>query len=234
VLPSGAGRRLLARGAEAPAWSPSLKRIAFSGGGILGGRGIWIMNADGTGKRRLTRLAGDGDPSWSPDGRTIVFRRSALTSFDLWTVPAAGGKAKPFLVTPVANELAPDFSPDGRRLAFQSSRGGSIQIWVLDVRTKHARRLTNGPYSFSPDWAPDRRRIAYVTRGHVAVVDADHPRPRLLPSGTPLSVDSPAWSPDGTRIAFQRGGQVLTMRSSGGDLRYVTRASWGTNDSPDW
>jgi TolB protein len=230
VLPSGRGRRLLTRGAEGPTWSPNRTRIAFSGTPA----GIWVMRADGSARRRLTRLAGDIGPTWSPDGRRIAFSRQSLTSIDLWVVPATGGTAKPLLRTPVANELSPDWSPDGRRMAFQSSRGGEIQIWVMSLASKTARRLTSGSSSFSPDWAPDGRRIAYTTRGHVAVVDADHPRPRLLPSGTPLSVDSPAWSPDGTRIAFQRGGQVLTMRASGGDLRYVTRASWGTNDSPDW
>ncbi len=31
-----------------------------------------------------------------------------------------------------------------------------------------------------------------------------------------------------------RGGQVLSMKAGGGDLRYVTRAAWGTNTDPDW
>jgi TolB protein len=33
------------------------------------------MNADGRGMRHLTRLAGDGEPTWSPDGRRIAFQR---------------------------------------------------------------------------------------------------------------------------------------------------------------
>jgi TolB protein len=234
VLPSGADRRLLIRGGEQAAWSPSRKRLAFSGAGMLGREGIWVMNANGTKRRRLTRAPGDGNPTWSPDGRQILFRRSGLASFDLWIVPSAGGAAKPFLATPVANELDPDWSPDGRRLAFQSSRGGSIQIWVLDVRTKHARRLTNGPLSFSPDWSPSGKRIAFVSRGRIGVMDADGRHRRTLPSGSPNSADDPAWSPDGKRIAFQRGGQVLSMRVDGGERRYVTRALWGTNGEPDW
>jgi Tol biopolymer transport system component len=234
VLSSGQGRRLLARGAEQPAWSPGRKRIAFASAGIVGRQGIWVMSADGSGRRRLTRLPGDGEPTWSPDGRRIVFRRSGLASFDLWVVPATGGTARPLLRTPVANELSPDWSPDGRRIAFQSSRGGSIQIWVLNLKSKQARRLTTGRFSFSPDWAPDGRRITYMTGGQIAVVDADRRWRRLLPSGTPRSADDPAWSPDGRRIAFQRGGQVLTMLAGGGGLRYVTRAVWGTNGHPDW
>jgi TolB protein len=233
VLPSGRSRRLLVRGAEQPAWSPKRKRIAFARSRV-GQEGIWVMNADGSGQRRLTRRPGDGDPTWSPDGRRIVYRSSSPTSFDLWVVPSAGGKPKPLLVTSQANELEPDWSPDGRRVTFQSSRGGTIQIWVLNLSSKQARRLTSGRESFSPDWAPDGRRIAYATGGQIAVVNADTRTRRLLPSGTPRSADDPSWSPDGRRIVFQRGGQVLSMLAGGGDLRYVTRAAWGTNGEPDW
>jgi Tol biopolymer transport system component len=234
IEPSGRGRRLLARGGEMPAWSPDRRRIAFAGGGILGKAGIWVMRADGTAKRRLTTLAGDGDPTWSPDGRRIAYRRNGPTSFDLWTVPAAGGKPRPLLGTPKANELSPDWSPDGKRMAFDSSRGHRIQIWVMNLASRVARPVTSGRGSFSPDWSPDGRQIAFMTGGRIATVDADGQHLKVLASGTPLSADDPAWSPDGRRIAFQRGGQVLSMRAGGGDIRYVTRAAWGTNGEPDW
>ena len=234
ILPSGAGRRLLARGAVQPAWSPRRRRIAFAGSRV-GQEGIWVMNADGTGKRRLTTRSGDGEPTWSPDGRRIVYRSSSAASFDLWVVPSTGGTRRPLLRTPLANELDPDWSPDGRRIAMQSSRGGQIQIWVLTLSTGHARRVTRGGASFSPDWAPDGRRIAFSTGGRIAVVDTVARRQRILPSGSPRSADDPAWSPESRRITFQRGGQVLTMRAwDGGDRRYVTRASPGTNGEPDW
>ena len=234
VLPSGSGRRALARGAEQPSWSPDRRRIAFAGGGVVGREGIWVMNAGGSDRRRLTGRPGDGDPSWSPDGRRIAYRSASATSFDLWVVPSTGGTARPLLRTPQANELEPDWSPDGRRIAFQSTRAGGIQIWVQNLVSKQARRLTSGRASFAPDWSPDGRGIAFATGGRIAVVDADGRRRRMLPSGTPLSADDPTWSPDGKRIAFQRGGQVLSMRAGGGDLRYVTRAAWGTNTDPDW
>jgi Tol biopolymer transport system component len=234
VLPSGRGRLLLARGGEQPAWSPDRRRIAFAGGGILGKEGIWLMKADGTGKRRLTTLAGDGDPTWSPDGRRIAYRSSRQGGFDLWVVPATGGKPRPLLQTPRANEVEPDWSPDGRRIAFQSTRSDPSQIWVMNVASRVARRLTKGRASYSPDWSPDGRRIAFMTGGQIATVAADGRGLKLLATGTPRSADDPAWSPDGRRLAFQRGGQVLSMRAAGGDLRYVTRATWGTNTDPDW
>ncbi len=80
------GRRL--SGAEAndsdPDWSPNGKKIAFAGvrGTSVTTVDVYLMNADGTGERRLTKLGqGDGDCfyggirgiDWSPDGERIVF-----------------------------------------------------------------------------------------------------------------------------------------------------------------
>ncbi len=158
VLPSGQGRRLLARGAEQPAWSPDHTRIAFTSGGLVRPRGIWVMNADGSAQRRLTTRLGDLDPTWSPDGRRLAFSGgSSATSGDLWVVPAAGGKARPLLRTPRANEGAPDWSPDGRRIALESTRGGSRQIWVLT--------LASGKLAGSPAGATASRRTGRRTVG---------------------------------------------------------------------
>jgi Tol biopolymer transport system component len=233
VLPSGGGRRLLARGADQPALSPARTRIAFAGAG-LARQGIWVMRADGRGQRRLTNRAGDGEPTWSPDGRRIAFRRDQGASFDLWVVPAAGGSARRLFGGRITSELTPDWSPDGRQIAFQGNRGGENQIWILTLRTHGVRRLTRGAASFQPDWSPDGRRIAYSTRGRIAVVRADGTGTRLLPTGLPRSAYNPTWSRDGRQLAFERGGQVLRMSAGGGGIRYVTRATWGTNGDPDW
>jgi Tol biopolymer transport system component len=68
----GSGRRLMSRYGDGPAWSPDGRRIAF-----VGRWGIWVMNADGSVRRKLTtQSTGRGDGTrlyWSPDGRTLAF-----------------------------------------------------------------------------------------------------------------------------------------------------------------
>lgn len=68
----GSGQRLMSRYGDGPAWSPDGRRIAF-----VGRWGIWVMNADGSVRRKLTtQSTGRGDGTrlyWSPDGRTLAF-----------------------------------------------------------------------------------------------------------------------------------------------------------------
>jgi Tol biopolymer transport system component len=49
---------------------------------------------DGSAKRRLTMRDGDGDgdPTWSPDGRRIAYMSSSPTSSDLWVAPRPAGR----------------------------------------------------------------------------------------------------------------------------------------------
>jgi len=77
----GSGLATLADGSS-PAWSPDGSSIAFARGrevGIGGGTSdIYVMDADGSRESRLTEgefLAGDGSPTWSPDGTRIAFVR---------------------------------------------------------------------------------------------------------------------------------------------------------------
>ena len=74
---SGLARLTRHRGFSiAPAWSPDGRKIVYATN--AGGRdhtGLYVMNSDGSGKRRLTssRTRDHTDPSWSPDGNTIAF-----------------------------------------------------------------------------------------------------------------------------------------------------------------
>jgi TolB protein len=147
-----------------PQHAPPPQQIAvarlFPNGGQLG---VFIAAADGSEERPLLRTADlDYNPTWSPDGTSIVFTSDRAGSGDLFRVrPDGSGLER--LTEHAAYDDQAAFSPDGRHLVFVSTRGdGTADLWTLDLVTRRARALTSGPGGdFRPSWSPDGRWIAF-------------------------------------------------------------------------
>jgi dipeptidyl aminopeptidase/acylaminoacyl peptidase len=79
---------------------------------------LWLVRIDGTGLRRLTSSpADDGDPQWSPDGRSVWFLSKRGGSRQVWRLPIDGGEAEQ--ITHVPLDIGSfRLSPDGSSLAF--------------------------------------------------------------------------------------------------------------------
>jgi Tol biopolymer transport system component len=100
VKPDGSGLSQLTSwtGDAQPRWSPDGTRLAFEspGGATDGSHAIFLVNADGTGRRRLTD-GPDQNPTWSPDGKWIIFDRHVPYGYEsscpLYIVPSGGGDA---------------------------------------------------------------------------------------------------------------------------------------------
>ena len=106
-------------------WSPNGTKIAFVSN--RGGKfGIWVMNANGSGKRLLT--ADGAVPAWSPDGNTLAFVRTNGRTDAIWMMDADGGNQRRLTVPPqlgsdYARDSMPEWSPDGEALAFVAATG---------------------------------------------------------------------------------------------------------------
>jgi Tol biopolymer transport system component len=73
-----------------PAWSPDGRKIAFVSDRD-GNSEIYVMNANGSGQRSLTRNpAYDADPAWSPDGRKIAFVSNRDGNYGVYVMNADG------------------------------------------------------------------------------------------------------------------------------------------------
>ena len=170
----GSNQRLLVRGGG-PRFSPDGRQIAYHGladenidlGNPPGiPLSIWVINVDGTDKRRITDRG--SDPTWTPDGRTIVYGGVTGPIVNVWKINVAqGSKREQMYIDPIF-ACMPDVSPNGRQVAYitaipEEGQSSSIalKLVVADVGAKHGTRVTGSPHwEFAPSWSPDGSLIA--------------------------------------------------------------------------
>jgi TolB protein len=139
------------------AFSPDGSQLAYQAGPnvTIGSGSVYIFNLNtGGSQRRLDTLpaGGEADPTWSPDGSLIAFRRqlddgTKTGNFDIFVAPPDGSRAPKDVVTDGADEQDPSWSPDGSELAYKSSRldtgegHGPVRIWLGNADGSDARVL---------------------------------------------------------------------------------------------
>lgn len=216
-----------------PSWSPDGKHIAFSSR-RRGSFDIYVMNADGTGTRRLTSTREDDNhPTWSDDGDRIAFARGE----DIYVMDR-DGSAQHLISDEAVAEGEPAWAPGGQWIAYvRRAPGTSVQeLWLMRPDGSERRRLTRlGAKSTYPAWSPDGGHIAFASNAVEPLYDifvltlGTKGVRRLTRSGPDFE---PAWSPDGSRIAFSQDGAIATVDFEG---RVETLTDRDDNDSsPAW
>ncbi|MEJ2210456.1 MAG: DPP IV N-terminal domain-containing protein, partial [Anaerolineae bacterium] len=239
----GTGLRRLTDGID-PVWSPDGRQVAFTR--YRDPRGVWVIQADGSGAHQVFAWSQARWPSWSADGRQILFTRQnggrqestrcffgrcfTLPAQLYWTLGIVDADGSNFHEPPGPQlALAPDRAPAGSRLVYAGNHGLVIQ--ALDGSNSYA--VSNAAEDTDPVWSPDGRRIAFTRRQHdhweLYAVDASGQHLTRLtdtphrPDGTPANSVAAAWSPDGRHIAFytDRAGswQIWVMHADGSAAR---------------
>ncbi len=209
------------RPAVSPAFSPNGKRIVFS----RLGTGLFSMNVDGSGLKKLTSNGRDAYPAWSPDGKRIAFVRPYRTQWRVYTVAATGGRQRLLPKAPPSGR--PSWTADSKAILIPSG-GDLVKVDAVTGQPRTYYGLTlDVQVSQTAAVSPDGRGIVYIgpriSTGpedcgegacpqyalYRANVSAPH-RARRMVNDTGAA----GWSPDGTRVVFLAKG-LLRIATSG-------------------
>lgn len=210
---------------------------------------------DGT--RSLTANPDDSSPSYSPDGRLIVFssfRGPGIPRGSHIYVMANDGSDVRQLTDGEFFDGNPSFAPDGRHVVFDRDRAGpgDSQIFSVSIDGSDLRQISDGGGDdFDPVFSPDGKRIVFVSdrrssgrtdRSNIFSMRPDGSRVRLLIGG-PRSEFEPDVSPNGQMLVFASnrapGTNLFLATMSGKRIRALTRTPGGCSHracfgNPSW
>jgi Tol biopolymer transport system component/DNA-binding winged helix-turn-helix (wHTH) protein len=173
-----------------PSYSPDGHHIAFCSD--RGGTSeIWMSDADGTSLEQLTDLkdGGSGTPSWSPDGKQIVFdHRSSIgenkVHADLYIIDVTERVPRK-LLTGTEEASVPSWSRDGKWIYFiDGGDDGGNRVFRVSPKGGQAQLLTP-THGYIPQESFDRKRVYFAT----LIGDTTVQAASLNPSGTEFPVD---------------------------------------------
>jgi dipeptidyl aminopeptidase/acylaminoacyl peptidase len=154
-----------------------------------------------------------GQPTWSPDGKSIAFISNMSGRNNVWTVPADGGWPVQLTISD-QRQSSPAWSPDGKWIAYQSDYDGDEQwdIFLVSPKTGKVVNLTQTRETaeVDPTWSPDGRYLAYEVKPktsaayEIDIYDMLLREVKHITTGTPQDKrnSNPIWSKEGKYIVY--------------------------------
>jgi len=103
----------------------------------------------------------DRQPTYSPDGKRILFSSNRSGNLDLWMIEPATGALRQ-LTDDRAQDWDPAFTPDGKHILWDSDRTGHLEVWIANDDGSDARQLTqDGVDAENPTETPDGKWVVY-------------------------------------------------------------------------
>jgi Tol biopolymer transport system component len=235
--PNGSRQRYLLSSGPWPQWDPAItpngRLVAFRGyyaPPADGAYALYVTDTNGCNVRRLTRSIA-GNPSWSPDGKWIVFDTSGAG--EIWKVRPNGTGLTRVAYGGLAS--SPAWSPDGTKIAFTRNAHGRSQIWTMNPDGSNATLIHSDRHADdqAPAWSHDGKRIAFVAqawpRAAIKVMNANGSDVRVLTRQSGHAWN-PAWLARDSGIAFLAGlanavdqATLFAMRPDGSGVHRVGR-----------
>jgi Tol biopolymer transport system component len=212
--------KMLVGGSE-PVFSPDARRIAY-----CDGVNVATIGRDGSAIRHISRLAYDVSPSWSPDGKRIVFQSYGSIAlggytFGIWIIDSNGANPHKLIEQVGQGDQYPRWSPNGKFIAWTHGE----HIWIADSSGKNAHLLTSPPiksgdYEHLGDWSPDSRSIVYFisvnhSAFHLCIIDIDGKNRRDLAVFS--SVSAAKWSRRSGCIYYTDYRSLIKIKPDGSD-----------------
>ena len=124
---------------------------------------IYIVPAGRGTPRCVTQNSPSYWHGWSPDGKTLVFCGARNGEFDVYSIPAAGGK-ETRLTTAKGLDDGPEFSPDGEYIYFNSERTGIMQIWRMRPDGSEQEQVFSDDFNnWFPHISPDGKWMVFLS-----------------------------------------------------------------------
>jgi Tol biopolymer transport system component len=204
-------------------WAPDGRTIVFERD-HKGGCSIQLSNPNGSGIVDLTgsRSGCEQDPSFTPDGRRILFTRNNRA---IWRMNLRGGARTRVRRMPDRLQLDagdPNVSPGGGIIAFVGTRSDGLRaLYTVKPDGSHLRRITSFAWAlgYRIDWAPSGRHIVFTEYraggpGNTAVIRPDGSGlVQLTHHSGDLGAGGAVYSPDGRWILYRHQNDAVSRYS---------------------
>lgn len=227
---------------DTPRWSPDGKKIAYVSIGSDYISSLWLMDADGGSKEKLTSGMHVQYPSWSADGESIIFTANAEDPNEIEiTQLKVADKSIETLVAREGYERDPSISPDGSKVVFSAVHPGDAgdsfktDLIEYDFGTKQERVLVSHPaHDYSPVYSPDGTKIAFVSHREGMNEELYFSKVRELQ----ILADSPSSGNEVKKAilelkSLEQDSDIYVMNADGSGLRQLTTNS-GSDVGARW
>ena len=194
-----------------PRLSPDGKLIAVAVSDATRRSDIWIYNAEGGAKRRLTTEGHNLEPVWTPDGTRLTFSSNDSVA----EMPANGSGSKEILLPGDRNRSPCSWSPNGEDLVFDEEDAAGDSLW-RSTRSSHNAspillvRPTTGDCGVL---SPNGKWMAYVSSesGRAEVYVDRYPSLAEKIAVSTEGGQRPRWSRDGRALFYRQGDALMAV-----------------------
>jgi len=234
-----------------PSWNMQHTKIVFNSlDPVSGAGGLYIYDLESKNKTLLLKGFSPRDPSFSPDGNTIVFAdfvEDGSENAEIYTIGIDGSNPIKLTDNP-ARDYLPKYSPDGKTLVFSSERDGNIQLYTINSSGENVKRLMENKFtdncgSFSPDglkiiFNSDRGESSDI----YAVSSDGSTEPENLTNNSAGNYEA-CYSPDGSMIVYRSNKgladnmsyDIFVMSADGSSQTDIAPGLKDTNEfNPSW